>query len=318
MSDEEQQMQILKNIEKLQNMEKDLYKEIESTSSLDSTKASSLDSTKTSSLDSTKTSSLDSTVSRINQLAQVRISLYKSLNSSYKSLQTNINAKKTELDDMVAAVAIVEEELNNAKEQLNKLYEIKNNRMRMVEINTYYGKKYRAQTSLMKLIIFVGVFLLMFVILRKKGLLPESLANLLIGLVFAVGGFFIIRRTLDLSWRDNMSFDSYTWFYNPNTQVPTVYDYNKQKLQGLMSNFKGSNVFNGIDCIGNACCTAGMSYDTASRKCIKSIAPETFVTGQLTKHVFNNKASSSRKGGDSNPNYPAPYGDGETISFASY
>ena len=100
--------------------------------------------------------------------------------------------------------------------------------MRMVQINTYYGKQYKAQASLMKLCIFVGVILLILAILRKS-ILPESIANILLGIVFALGGFFIIRKWIDISRRDNMNFDAYNWQFNPDTQIPTVYDYNVDK-----------------------------------------------------------------------------------------
>jgi hypothetical protein len=345
MSEEEQQMHILKNIEQLQQVEKELYKELQSASAAGasatgpSTSASgpstsgpgvagasagpsAASETGPGVAGSLPTQNITAIINKINQISQVRMSLYKSLNDSYKSLQTTVNTKRSELVELLTVVSVVEEELNNAKTQLNQLYEIKNNKMRMVEINTYYGKKYKAQASVMKLFILVGTILLILLLLWKKSLLPTALTNVLIGIVIAVGGFFIIRRILDIYWRDNMNFDSYSWFYNPHISVPTVYDYNKQQLHGLISNMRGGlPTFNGIDCIGNACCTAGMNYDTKTRTCIKSIAPETFVSGQLTKHVFNNKVGNQKGGdsfGDSNPNYPSPYGDNESIKFASY
>lgn len=288
---EDEAIRTLKNIEKLQTMEKELYNELETNTSNNTTNSATID--------------------RINQLSQVRMSLYKSLNYTYKSLQKNVNNTKKELVDLLTVVSVVEEDLSNAKAQLNQLYEIKNNKTRMVQINTYYGKQYKAQSRLMKLCIFVGVLLLILAILRKT-ILPELIANALLGIVFVLGGFFIIRRWLDISWRDNMNFDAYNWQFNPDAQIPTVYDYNMDKLNGLISDVKGMTMPS-MDCIGNACCTAGMMYDSAQRKCIKTSAPETFVSGQLTKHCFNGKPMVQKKG----MNYPAPYGDGESINFAT-
>ena len=371
---EDEAIRILKNIEKLQTMEKELYKELETGTGADTSStvtwtkigqqhsyvtvppntkvrygipgkwiesvksggfiannstmggdpAYGLDKNVESASTSTNnnninTSSVESIINRINQLSQIRMSLYKSLNYTYKSLQKNVNNTRKDLLDLLTVVGLVEEDLNNAKAQLNQLYEIKNNKMRMVQINTYYGKQYKAQASLMKLCIFVGVILLILAILRKS-ILPESIANILLGIVFALGGFFIIRKWIDISRRDNMNFDAYNWQFNPDTQIPTVYDYNVDKLNGLISDVKGVTMptgFNGLDCIGNACCTAGMMYDSAQRKCIKSVAPETFVSNQLTKHCFNGKQTAQKNGGDSNPNYPAPYGDGDSINFAT-
>ena len=378
----EQQIQILKNIERLQTIEKELYKELEGSGTGTGTSAGSgsnaditwtrlgqqysyftvppntrvrygvpgrwiesvksggfigepstmggdpapgllkyIESASTSNANvaPVNTANIDSIINRINQLSQVRISLYKTLNTSYKSLQRNVNSTRTELVELITVVSIVEEELNNAKKQLNQLNEIKNNKTRMVQINTYYGKQYKAQAGLTKLCIFVGVLLLILAILRKKSLIPEVISNILLGIVFALGGFFIIRRTLDIFRRDNMNFDAYDWQFNPDTQIPTVYDYNVDKLSGLISDAKNMTMpsgFNGIDCIGNACCTAGMNYDATQRKCIKNVAPETFVSGQLTKHCFNGKPTIQKNSSD--PNYPAPYGDGDSINFATF
>ena len=294
----DEEIRILKNIEKLQNMEKELYKELQMSSSATSSSA-------TTSSANTSSANKDSIVNKINQLSQVRMSLYKSLNYNYKSLQQNVNTSRSELVQLLTLVNIVEDELNNAKLQLNELYEIKNNKMRMVEINTYYGKRYRAQSGLMKLIIFVCVILLILAIIRKKGVLPESIANILLGIAIAVGGFFIIWRVLDISRRDNMNFDEYKWYFNPDDQEKVPYGYKLPDLDlGLIS----------LECIGHACCSDGMTYDTKLRKCIETAAPETFVSGQLTKHCFNNKPDGNKKNMNSNP---TPYGSDDTINFAS-
>ena len=371
-----QQMQILKNIEKLQTMEKDLYKELENITGGNTNNNNNMTWTKIGEegsfvtvapntkvrygvsgkwIESVKSGgfivsndtmggdpavgsgkivesatnnnnnnnnnnaplpNVDNIINRINQLSQIRMSLFKSLNSSYISLQKNVNTARNELVELLTVVNIAEEDLNSAKQQLNQLYQIKNNKMRMVQINTYYGKQYRAQAGLMKMCIFVGILLIILVILRKNGLIPEAISNVLLGIVFAVGGFFIIRKLLDIFWRDNMNFDAYNWHFNPDTQIPTVYDYNMDSLSGLISGAKNITMptFNGIDCIGNACCTAGMNYDATQRKCIKIEAPETFVSGQLTKHCFNKKPRMQKTSSENNP---APYGDGDSINFAT-
>jgi hypothetical protein len=236
---EDQEKQVLLNIDKLQTLEKELYKELENNPDKKNN---------------------ETIINRINQLSQIRLSLFKTLNYNYQNLQKNVNTSRTELVELLTIVSIVEEELNEAKEQLNKLYSIKHNKMRMVEINTYYGKRYSAQAKLMKLIIFVSVLLLFLVIIQKKGLLPDAVTNVLIGIVFVVGVFLIIRRILDISWRDNMNFDAYNWNYDPSNQKPTYYDYNIKPP-----------VFKGIDCIGDACCTDGMRYNSEMRKCITSV-----------------------------------------------
>ena len=70
---DDQQIQILKNIEQLQSIEKELYKELGAP---------------------TPPANADSIITRINQLADIRISLFKSLNYTYQSLQKNVNKSR--------------------------------------------------------------------------------------------------------------------------------------------------------------------------------------------------------------------------------
>jgi len=197
---------------------------------------------------------VDGIVNKINQLSDVRMTLYKSLNYTYQSLQKTVNTSRSELVQLLTVVSIVEDELNSAKIQLNHLYGIKNNKMRMVEINTYYGKRYRAQSGIMKLIIFICVLLLVVSILRKKSLITDSISNILFGIIITLGIFFIIWRILDITWRDNMNFDAYDYKFNPDE---------KEKIVG----YKIPEIPK-IDCIGNSCCTDGMIYNTDIRKCV--------------------------------------------------
>jgi hypothetical protein len=291
---DDQQIQILKNIEQLQNVEKDLYKELET---------------------SPPPANMDTIINRINQLSDVRISLFKSLNYTYQSLQKNVNNARTELVELLTLVSVVEDELNNAKIQLNQLYDIKHSKMRMVEINTYYGKQYSAQARFLKLVIVVCVILLILAILRKKGLIPDDIAKVLLGIVLVIGGFLILRRLLDISTRDNMNFDAYNWQFNPDEQRPTVYEYDKAQLLALEDEISLPS-FDGLDCIGDACCTKGMKYDMALRKCIESANVETFVSGQLTKHCFNGAKQKGRSNGGG-MNKPTPYVGEETMNFAT-
>ena len=183
-----------------------------------------------------------------------------------------------------------------------------NNKQRMIQINTYYDKMYRAQTDLIKLIMYIGVVLLILVILRKNMFIPESVSNILVIFVLAIGLFKIIRQVIDIASRNNMDFDSYDRNFNPDAQKAGNYDNNYEKTGTDLV----PGAFNGLDCIGAACCTEGMKYDIATRICIKKVAPETFVSGQLTQNCFKKQTTNGSK---NNP--IIPYGSYETINYAS-
>jgi hypothetical protein len=230
----QEEFRILKNIERLQDVEKGLYRELENSSNSNS----------------------DSIINQINQVSDVRMSLFKSLNYTYKSLQKSVNTSKSELVELMTVVSIIEDELNNAKIQLNEIYGIKTNKMRMVEINTYYKKRYDAQSKLMKLIIVVSLLLFVLATLYKKNLLPEIISKILLVIVIVIGGVLIIWGSLDIYWRDNMNFDAYDYNTRPEGDGDGDYGY---KVPALIP----------IDCVGNACCTDGMMYDDNIRKCIR-------------------------------------------------
>ena len=227
----QEEIRILKSIERLQGVEKGLYRELEYNNK-----------------------NADSIINQINEVSQVRMSLFKSLNYTYKALQKNVNTSKSELVELMTIVSIVEDELNNAKIQLNEVYGIKTNKMRMVEINTYYKKRYDAQSKLMNSIIFNGVLLFVLATLYKKSVLSEMTSKVLISIVIVFGVFSIIWGVLDIYWRDNMNFDAYAYNYYPDNEV----DYGLKVPEVIP-----------IDCIGNACCTDGMIYDDNIRKCIR-------------------------------------------------
>ena len=160
----------------------------------------------------------------------MRIALFKNMTQMYGNMQNNVSNSRTDLVDQMTVVGVVEEELNNSKANLNKLTNAKNNKVRMVEINTYYSKRYSAHAGVMKLLILICLPLLILAILKKKKLVPGNVATGISSVIIIIGAFLFIRRVWDLSRRDNMNYDEYQWFFDPSAQAPTVYQYDMAQL----------------------------------------------------------------------------------------
>jgi hypothetical protein len=236
-------------------------------------------------------------IQKINELSEMRISLFKNMTNMYGNMQDNVANSRTDLVDQMTVVGVVEGELDNAKANLNKLTNAKNNKMRMTEINTYYGKRYSAHAGVMKILIMICIPLLILAILKKKNLIPSNIANGVSGFIIIVGAIILIRRIWDLSRRDNMNYDEYQWYFDPNTKGPTVYQYDMAQLgkagaaakaevgtlQSEAQNVAGSL---GLGCVGASCCSDGMTFDDTSGKCIESVSKETFQNGQFNKTSF--------------------------------
>ena len=128
-------------------------------------------------------------------------------------------------------------------------------------------------------------------------MIPGKIANGVSGFIIIVGAIVFIRRVYDLSRRDNMNYDEYQWFFDPNATGPTVYQYDMAQLgrarasakaevgtlQSEAQNIAGSL---GLGCVGASCCSDGMTFDETSEKCIENVSTETFQNGQFNKTSF--------------------------------
>jgi len=271
---------ILDNITKLQDLEKQLYKELEINATEQGNENKQLE-----------------LINRINEVSKIRISLLKTLNQTSSTLQNSIATSRVDLVDQLTLIGIVENQLNEAKAHMNKSDNIKNEKLRMVEINTYYGKRYQAHTELIKLLIYISGFMLILTILMKKELIPANIGKGVIGVVIAIGGFFLVRKFIDIYFRDNMDFDQYEWLDTPTNDEQTVFQFDEQQLGMLGSGLKTeySNIEDdvgniagelGLGCIGEECCSSQMNYDKEKKKCVDKVANinknESFLSGSFS------------------------------------
>ena len=256
---DDRQAAILKNINKLQAMESKLYNQLEAASAANE-----------------GTAKQDAIVNKINELSTMRMTMFQELDSMYKSMQGRVAQSRIDLVDQLTVTGVMEQEMNNAKKNLNMIQANKDNKMRMVEINTYYASKYRAQAGLMQLVIMVCIPLLILGIVAKKGWIPAGISKGLIGIVIVVGGYFIIRRAINISSRNNMNFDEFDWAWDPDASDPTVYEYDKQQLEGATDTLEAdANSFAsslGLGCVGSKCCAKGTKYDEDKGQCVEGFA----------------------------------------------
>tara|TARA_A100001011_G_scaffold241703_1_gene249736 strand:+ start:5977 stop:6912 length:936 start_codon:yes stop_codon:yes gene_type:complete len=260
---EDRQVAILNNINLLQQQEKKLYSDLEASAASGGI-----------------SSDQDAIVKKINELSTMRMTMFQELEAMYGSMQGRVAQSRIDLVDQMTVTGVMEQELNNAKKNMNLLSETKSNKMRMVEINTYYASKYHAQSEFMKLIIMVCAPLLILAICAKKGWIPKNIANGVMALIIVIGGFFVIRKAINISSRNNMNFDEFDWSWDPDANNLTVYEYDKQQLQGATQEIEDDvNSFAknmGLGCIGSACCASGTKYDDEKQKCIEGFQNEGF------------------------------------------
>jgi hypothetical protein len=263
---------ILFNIKNLQTAEQDLIRQLDIYTSSSGYVASD--------------PKIDEFVKNINTIADARIAMFKIINANATILHTGVSQSRIDLVSQMTLLQAVEAQLNQAKATIDQLNNSNATKMRMVEINTYYGQRYEAHSDLMQKIILFCLPVLILFILKKKEILPEGLANILIGVIIAVGAFMIMRASWDIFTRSNMEFDQYEWNYEfaDTTRPPTIWQYNKENF---FKNFNFSALLNNLlsnlgICVADSCCSPGQKYDSNKLKCVAAHS-DGFTSGQGLK-----------------------------------
>lgn len=236
---QERNQQVLNNISQLQTQEKQLY------DSLDDVTLSS--------------DEKQQIINKINEISQMRLNMYAGMKDMYSYYQKNVSASRSTLGQEVAAINILENELNDAKIRMNLLEDQKYNKLRLVEINTYYGKRYNAHSRLMKTIVLMCIPIIILAFLANKGILPVNLYMILTTIILIIGVILIGMQLVDMSNRDNMNWDEYNWYFNKNDAPTDTSDGSSSSNPWATSS---------MTCVGSACCYDGSTYDDAKNICV--------------------------------------------------
>lgn len=269
---QERNQQVLNNISQLQTQEKELY------ASLDDVSLSS--------------EQKQQIINRINEISQMRMNLYAGLKDMYSYYQQNVSGSRTTLNQSIAAVDVLENELNQSKIRMNLIEDQKYNKLRLVEINTYFGKRYNAHATLMKTVVLICIPVIILTVLGNKGILPPNLYKLLVVIILVIGGLLIGLQLIDMSNRDDMNWDEYTWYFDKSKAPSDTSKGSPGDPWGSVS----------VTCIGSACCYDGSSYDSEKNICVpnaiyKQENPETAETTEsfrgLGKYGYTQLKTSS-------------------------
>ena len=261
---QERNEQVLNNISQLQKQEKDLYNSLDDVSLSSEQKRIIMD--------------------RINQISQIRMNLYSTLKDMFSYYKQNVDTSSTTLGETIAAVNILEDELNNAKRRMGLIDEQTNNKQRLVEINTYYGKRYSAHSKLMKTIVFICIPIIILAVLANKGILPAKIYMILSLIILVIGCILLGLQLIDISNRDDMNWDEYDWYFDkssapePSTSTSTSSETNPWKTPT-------------VTCVGTECCYEGSIYDYDKNICV----PKDIYEEQTTEpfKVFKNYTNNS-------------------------
>ena len=192
-------------------------------------------------------------ITKINSLSATRENLYDSLRENQDFYNKNLTSAQHTLVQQTDALEVVERELNRSKRRVELMNEERINRLRLVEINRYYGAKYKHHTSILKNITLMFALLLVIVMMNNTGKLPTMVFKSLLVIVLTIGLYAIIKELFDAYTRDNMIYAQYNWSkVSPDLEHP--------------GNLTGSNIFDKGDdpnagaCKNQECCGKGFTW----------------------------------------------------------
>jgi len=216
-------------------------------------------------------------MTKINQITNMRISLYQTLSNVNGYFQNALKTSHGTLQDQSMAVQIVEDQLNQMKKDLQLLKTEKNNKVRLVEINSYYGDKYAEHAQLMKIIIFTLVPVIIVSLIYRTGIIPQIVYTALLCIIALIGAYFFWKRYVSIITRDAMDYDEYDWYFDTSS-APTAKG-GSSTDPWLNSNFG--------TCIGQDCCSTGQVYDASSNLCISSTCSSGSSSSKTSEDVAN-------------------------------
>ena len=201
----------------------------------------------------------DELVSAINYESEKRRNYYELVKTS--------RAAQVEAESMAAKAArqqiltlqYLESNLDSSKKALNALVEDRQKKMKMVEINTYFGKQFEGYALLLRGVALVAASLLILYNLKRRFEKFALPIQVLESAVMYGGGIYVLYLLYDTMIRRNDNYDEYTFPLAPTTEAEFI----------SVNNTLGPIIdVSGIDvpslCAGSYCCGPGTTWSDAS------------------------------------------------------
>lgn len=291
--------QIINDIKTLQNMEQQMFSSLESNPNLNASQKNEL-------------------VNKIGKISKMRMNLYDTIGGINSFFEKSFMTTHGTLGEQITAVQIIEKELKEARKKLELMEMEKNNKLRLVEINDYFGEKYAEHSMLMKIIILTLIPVIIFTILLNKQIISANVYYLLVTIVAIIGGFFGWMRFFSIINRDNMNYQTYDWYFDasaapvPSTSVSTDDPWASTSTSAIGT------------CIGEACCSTDMTYDDSTNLCVanknnngvknNNTTTESFVTESMIENMISSSTNQNKYKQSNNSNFMPSLSD----SFINY
>ena len=149
------------------------------------------------------------TIDEIDRLGEMRTDMYQEMGQTYRTLTENVVDRHDDLVNQTALQKIVEDEMRKTEKSIDMKEDARNNKLKMIEINTYRAKKIQREKFMVQVIVVGCLNLIALTILYNAKLVGTELAKILFAAIVIFTFIGIVVISLDISKRDNMNFDEY-------------------------------------------------------------------------------------------------------------
>jgi predicted RND superfamily exporter protein len=206
--------------------------------------------------------------SQLSVIESAQAKMYEQINQVNAFYDNGLLATSQIEDNQQNATQLIASETEINNERLESVSNEQNNKMRLVEINSYYGKKYNEQNQIMKtvIIVCVVVLILWFVDSKQYLKITSFIFTILISLSITIGIFVIFYKSYYLIIRNNIDFDQID-FDIPISKLPKIDTTLASSLTSSSASGSGSSNI----CTGSECCPPGFGYNTELNYCTLSL-----------------------------------------------
>lgn len=176
---------------------------------------------------------------QIDQLTQLRMSMFKQIQSQFSGDQSDLTGTQKGLASQLALAKVAESQLTDMKTQIRKLEEMKNDKLRMVEIGNYEAQRYDAYKTIMFYIFLIAIIMVVINKTSQLEILPEFLSTGLMAVALFAGTIMVGRKLLDVGSRSPLNFDKYDFSSKDVVQqlqpgYETVLDHDKRAFSRMV------------------------------------------------------------------------------------
>ena len=147
--------------------------------------------------------------SHIEKLSRTRRTLLTELQNLYTSANDDVNEASSILGNQTVMAQQLNEEIKKAEIEEKRLIAQKNNKQRLAQIGEYEYSKNSEHKSILKKIVYGSFFILFFIFLNSKDILPNFLTKIFVVIICFVVLLQIISKMYVNFKRDNIDYSKF-------------------------------------------------------------------------------------------------------------